>query len=220
MILTAIPTRDRFDLLAPLLTSLLSGNAGELVLVMDNGYSEESRKSLDQWAAVEPNLLVADCHGQSIYQMWNFAIDFANEIEARFLCLLNDDVAIPTYGVQALAKALDNDPELWVVSPNYHGTAAYQHPGVRYVTGTYKNGGMAGFAFMFDPSRPLRFDEAFQFWGGDDDFAHQVTRAGGKIGIVMGLACEHHGGATSGLHPEVDEMISADVDLMRERGLW
>lgn len=209
MNLTAIPTRDRFDLLAPLLTQLVSEPTPDLVLVMDNGYSIENRKSLDTWAGAEPKIMVADCHGQSIYQMWNFAIDYANEMEAGNLCLLNDDVSVSPGMVRKLATALLLNPGVWALSPDYrpgHGNSEY----VDIVHGTFSSHGLAGFAFMFDPQRPLRFDENYGHWYGDDDFVNLIETQGGKVGILNGVRIEHVGGATASNYPDLAEVVEAD----------
>lgn len=215
MILTAIPTRDRFDLLEPLLLSLFGGaGPGDVVLVMDNGYNIENRQALERMAAVEPMLMIANAEGQSIYEMWNFAIDFANEIEADYLLLLNDDVTAPSYLSTALAKTLEADPSIWAISPNYNQMPSL---GTHVVHGTYSSGGMAGFAFMFSPSRPLRFDEGYTWWYGDDDFVNQVEAHGGKVAILTSVEIEHIGTATGVNYPELADRVAEDRKLYESK---
>lgn len=220
----AIPTRDRFDLLAPLIAALLEDDAVSCVFVMDNGLPDSDRASLKTWAKDEPRLSVGDQAGKSIYEMWNAAWKVARfGIEADTLTLLNDDVKIPKGFIGYLRNRLDSDLTLWAVCPDYKRSLVegVGSGSIRYVEGTYKNGGMSGFAFMFlvkDFSAPP-FDERFRWWGGDDRFAADIIERGGRIGYVEGLPIEHQEGATSCLHPEIEAMIEQDIKLMRAEGL-
>lgn len=218
--IVAIPSRYQIELLTKLVKSLLKDEAVSQILVMDNGYKDHEKAFLDSLCVTYPSVTVVEKPGWSIYEMWNAAFLFAKKISPNAnLALFNDDLTVPVDCISTLAKALEDDESLWVVSPNYLPEVA---EGVRYVSGTFKNHGMAGFAFMFNVSRFIDppFDESWEFWGGDDAFAHLVISSGGKIGIVEGTPIGHVGGASSSKRNDIPAMINRDVERMKKKGLW
>lgn len=212
MIGVAIPSRFRFE---PLMT-LLYDLQGYETLVMDNGYTPKERQELSEVAQI------VQCEGRTIYEMWNLAWDWAAASEIDHLALLNDDVTIDEFTLPTMGNYLQ-DGEMWVVSPD--PDAVLGSPGpyrLKEVSGTYKDGGILGWCFMFDVSRYARgpFDEHFQWWGGDDQFIRDTIDAGGKCAKIEGLGIEHLGEASSRLIPGIEAIKSADIELMRQRGLW
>lgn len=208
----AIPTRTEIGTLKNLVGALLDEQGVAHIAVMDNGHTQENALELAKWEANHERLTIYAMLGAGIYQMWNFAVDLANDIfDADRLLLLNDDITIPRGMVNALSDALTVDASLWAISADYHPRAPGGHYGsVSYVHGTFKDYGMAGFAFMFDPQRGIRFDEKFGHWYGDDDFVRQIEVEDGRVGVLNGVTVGHVGGATSVRFPELAEVIAKD----------
>jgi GT2 family glycosyltransferase len=108
---------------------------------------------------------------------------------------------------------------LWAVSPNYDGRVL---SGLEYVRSTFKDGGLAGFAFMvrgeiFDQ---VSFDEAFSWWYGDDDFVAQVQAQGGRTGIVGEATVEHVGGGAQTVRYRQEVLAAIERDRRRMWSKW
>lgn len=218
MVTVAIPTRTRLDLLRPLVKSLRDEDELGELLILDNGHDSDAVLEMKGWEAADERIRVLAMPDANIYEMWNFAIDLANDIlDSRHLLLLNDDVSIPLGMLGGMREALDSVENLWVISADYDPRPVLSFGTISYVSGTYSNLGMAGFAFMFDPQNGVRFDEQFKHWYGDDDFAAQIEAAGGRIGVLNGYRVGHVGGATSYEFPELAEVIATDAEKYRKK---
>jgi len=81
---------------------------------------------------------------------------------------------------------------------------------VDLVRGTYKDGGLAGFAFTvrgewFDR---LSFDEDFEWWFGDDDLVAQIEQLGGTTGVVRATWVQHVDGGSQTLLQRVPDVYA------------
>ena len=213
-----IPSKERFDLLRPLLEQLLDDYAVDKIYVCDNGYTGKDQDYL--WDMECARLEVVEARHKNIYGMWNYCHLLARIEKADTLTLLNDDVSIPFPFVSPLSKALVDNPDLWVIAPDYQGRNTVRHEGgvIDRVTGTYKDHGMPGFAFMLNMSKFLRypFDESYGWWFGDDDFVNTVELEGGKIGVLNGVTIQHVGTAT-GKNYDFSEQIAKDAERYKSK---
>lgn len=216
----AIPTRDRFDLLVPLVTELLLQDQHDRLLVLDNSDAQNACEYL----VLDKKLSVIPCADMKIYAMWNWAWDWAlKKYPSRVnVALLNDDILIPENFIGTLSSALRHDKrDWWCVYPNYHRSLAdgVVDLGITATEGTYKDGGMSGWAFMFRGEIRYRnvpfIDENFEWWCGDDDFARQVVKRGGQIGRVNGLPVEHPHESTAQNYPELQVAKEADINYLK-----
>jgi hypothetical protein len=205
-----IPMRGRLDLTAALLDQLrnrgVAGQLGATVLIYDNGSPEDELGVLRQWAAAG-TVDLFETPGMSITDMWNAGWD---EVCSRHgvgpadLAILNNDIEVPDRFLHHLSAALRSaqHPEPWAVYPDYHLAQLvddrHQRPtGVLTRTsGTYRLGGMSGWAFMVRAETRSRLmlptiDAQFKHWCGDDDLAFQVEQRGGGVYRVDGLPLFH-----------------------------
>lgn len=167
MIAAVIPTRYN----PPELGTLLAGLAG------DN---------------VQAHVLRSDDHDHRIYRMWNEGLDTARRCGASEVAILNDDIAILPGTLPLLATVLRSEPDLGVVYPDVN--APWQLPNVPLIedtTGTWGPGGMTGFCFLFRAELPVRFDEGYHWWYGDDAFERDVRSAGFRVARVRGVPIRH-----------------------------
>ena len=105
------------------------------------------------------------------------------------------------------------------MSPNYDERRLR---GVEYVASTFKNGGLAGFAFMvrgevFDH---LAFDERFSWWYGEDDFVAAITAAGGRAGVVGEARVEHVRGGSQTIRYTPEVLAAIERDRRRMWAKW
>jgi len=220
----AIPTRDRMDLLVPLVTELTLQDQHTELWILDNSDAQNVRDHL----VLDKKLHVRPCPDMGIYPMWNMAWDLAvKHYPSRVnVALLNDDIRIPENFIGTLASALRYDKEeWWCVYPNYHRTLAdpVTDEGITATEGTYKHDGMSGWAFMFRGEIMYHgvpfVDENFVWWCGDDDFARQVVKHGGKIGRVNGLPVEHPHESTVQNYPHLQAAKASDIRyLIKKHG--
>jgi GT2 family glycosyltransferase len=174
------------------------------------------------WAgrAGRDRLHVLDGEGMSLLDMWTAGLTLARGLDPDGLvAFLNNDISIGPGFMSGLARALDNDPALWAVSPNYDGRAV---DGVEYVTSTYKRNGLAGFAFMVRAAAfdSIAFDSDFEWWYGDDDLVAQVEAAGGKLGVVGDVSVEHVQGGSQSVRYSRDVLASLARDRARMLSKW
>lgn len=207
-----VPFKDRHDLTAQLIASLDAHGREEgpaRIILCDNGSVEPPPA---EWNAIP-------AAGMNIHEMWNAGVEMALA-EAGSNCniaILNNDIKIDRGFLNGLSVALRSDPRVVAVCPNYdgrdfpaemqqiHGICANRYDGT---------GGLAGFAFMVRGewfADGYRFPEELQWWFGDNDLVETITRAGGLMGLVKRVACEHIGGGSQTEQPDgFAEMVAAD----------
>ncbi len=224
LVVGVIPTRDRGDLLLPLVHDLVEQNEFDALLVLDNSESQDLVLKYN-------DVQVIPAPGQTIYEMWNWGwlyslgagYAYHSDVHVAFL---NDDIMIPDGFLGYLSDALDSDEKWWCVYPNYDRPledGVDELDEIVETYGTYRQGGLWGCAFMLKADKlneglPL-FDESFKLWYGDDDLVRNIEILGGKVGRVRGLPLYHIGGGgqTSLLHPELNVLKGEDEKLWLER---
>lgn len=192
-----IPQKNHSDLTIDLLRQLHNQGDAEKVIVFDNGSDEEEIAATAK-ACHEYRAKLILSAGQNIHEMWNNGTLLAlKDCEGPAnIAILNNDLRIGPHFLPRLATALRADDELVAVCPNYDKRKG---SGVQYVHGTYGGKGLAGFAFMFKGELfrdGAPFDEQFEWWWGDTDFAYRIERAGKKLGFVYGVSVEHLDGGS------------------------
>jgi GT2 family glycosyltransferase len=204
------------ELTRDLLGDLWGQGGYETITVFDNGSGPETRQWLAAQAA-EGRIDVVDATGWRLYRMWNEGVRRARERSPICdVAILNNDLRLGPRFLPSLAEGLRSASRLLAVSPTCNGRVV---DGVEVVRGTYKSGGLAGFAFVVrgEAFDTLRFDERFEWWFGDDDLVAQIERCGGRVGIV-GATWVHHvnGGSQTMLDkvPEVWDRLLRDYEHM------
>lgn len=216
-----IPVRDRVALTASICDQL-AGQAGwDRCWVYDNGSQDGTRAHLLHLRDIDPRFCPIPAAGDPIYRMWDRGFRQAKTYGATRVLFLNNDVILAPGTVEALNVALDSDPDLWLVYPDYDADPDREPwvTGMRDTSGTYRHGGMCGWAFMLRAGpvdwSPL-IDPALVWWGGDDDLAFEIEHRGGRQARVVGLPVVHLGSQTAALHPQG----SCEADLAYVVAKW
>jgi hypothetical protein len=202
------------------------------VYVLDNGgqapHTAQAAALFARWRARQgDHLRVLDAPGLNIYAMWNLGwkaalADFGDQVLIAFL---NNDITFRPGLLQVLARAVLRN-EVWVTYPD---PACRVADGVdltgrsRATRGSKRHGGLTGHCFLIKGGIHTigglaLFDERFQTWYGDDDFAFRVERQGYQIHCVEGLPCDHLNEATARHRPDLMAAREADRRLFAE--LW
>jgi GT2 family glycosyltransferase len=211
-----VPVLDHLELTRDLLGDLWAQGGYDTITIFDNGSRQATRDWLAEQAKAD-RIDVVDADGWRLYRMWNEGVRRAcQRSPVCDVAILNNDLRLGPRFLASLSATLRADPRLWAVSPTYDGRAV---DGVELVGGTYKDGGLAGFAFMVrgEVFGPLGFDEEFEWWFGDDDLVAQIERCGGRAAITGDTWVRHVNGGSQtilGRVPEVYQLLRRDYARM------
>lgn len=136
----------------------------------------------------------------SIYRMWNGAIAWAATwrppSDRVVLSLLNDDLELPPGAVYTLSRRLRAGD--WTILG-----AGYNEPcpaildlADRPAYGSFRHGGIGGFAFALDPRRVEPIPDGYQCWYGDDHLVFATRQAGLNVGVAESVRVRHHASTT------------------------
>jgi len=138
---------------------------------------------------------VHDLGPTNIQRWWNLGIAYAERRGARYAAVLNDDVRVGPGALDRMAAALATT-----------GASLCWSDARR----------MTGWAFMLDLGRPVRPDERFAWWFGDDDLGMQAARSGGAVGVDAGI--EHlHPNATTVASPALQALARVDQETFNRK---
>lgn len=150
-----IPTGTRRDYLADIIKD--SGIPPERIVIVHTVESEPIPEVHNIWDLGEIN----------IQRWWNKGIDYAAERGAEYVAVLNDDVKIHTeLALLVLAFACKE----------HKASMAVVHK--QNILNIREN---SGHCFILNVKDPIRPDERFRWWYGDNDLYRQATRLNGII---------------------------------------
>lgn len=161
---------------------------------------------------VDTHLMDSEEYGHKIHAMWNAGVRASDG--ADFIAILNDDITILPGTLPLMANVLAEQPTIGIVYP-HHGAPLTGLPEtieIQLTEGSARVGGMTGFCFMFrtDAGFPP-FDEAYNWWYGDDAFEEAVRKAGYGVGRINRLPLHHIGDGSARFHQaELAPLIAAD----------
>lgn len=185
-----IATRNRPDDLARCVESIAHQCNG--IVVINNNTALEA---VDDVMATWPDLVMS-CHiptqPPNLSRLWNTGLDIIVDMaeldgEGYDVAILNDDAIVPPGWFQAMSDAMRE-----------HGAAAAcQQPFGSQLTQVWGPDvapsvatRLTGWAFLLRGELGLRFDEQFEWWGGDDDMSIQARRSGGLV-MVPGFPVQN-----------------------------
>jgi len=156
--------------------------------------------------------------GENLYALWNEGLSFASRLHpSPIAVLLNDDIRIHP---ETLNTIVDWMRETGAGIASWNPYQEPEAPGdlwPREVTGTFRQGGIAGFAFAVRCDIGVRADPGFHWWGGDDDLVWSVRKAGFKAYVLDGLGVEHGHAVSASARPAVYEHSEQDRQRLLER---
>lgn len=232
MIHVCVPMRDEHPLTRALVRSLVQDSEFVRLAIFDNGTTAPTGR---RWLeAVEHGRFGAGVEvvrrpRATIYQIWNEAWRDAL-VAARAgtpveLAILNNDIDVPPGFLGHLARALRAAPDdVWITYPDWRldPCEGAQPRGLTPTRGTWRAGGMSGFAFMLKPEKhdsagwPF-IDERFEWLCGDGDLVRQMELRGGTAARVEGLGLRHRRRATSSNGRNAWTLAAGQRDLARSR---
>ena len=115
----------------------------------------------------------------NIHRWWNTGINFAEEHGAKFVAVLNDDVWIENGSLQAIVEGMEKTG----------ADIGYPEP---------CSSDICGYAWVLRMSSPVRPDERFRWWFGDNDLRNQARLNGGTVSVPSNIRHLHPNETTVG----------------------
>lgn len=177
MLCATVPTRgDHPELLEALVASC--GIPRERVIVV--------RTAPD--AGVPVGVTVIDDFGDlNIHRWWNRGIDRAVQLGATAVAVLNDDISLAEGALQELERRLDETGAVIATAGPSLRVYSGHRPRMRVLTGSI---------WVLRASAPVRPDEGFRWFYGDDDLDVRARAAGGVVTVPIAFEHRHAGKAT------------------------
>lgn len=202
-----IPTIGLSPHLERLIEDCLADPLNPRIYVMDNGMTEGQRRALAECFVGRPVQILIET-GKTIYEMWNHAIVTGRRY-GDYVAIFNDDIQIVPNTLTVMKAALEADPSMVLLGLDPDATEATA-PECRYVTGTYKDGGLTGFAFMIYANDCPLADQGYTWWYGDDDLVRSVIQSKRHVGKLIGWPVWHAGSLSGNAHWERLEALVED----------
>ena len=200
-----IPFKSHIIGLINLIEDLSKDNkVNKVVVVADGEKAFELLKSITITGDVVKTMVP---EGSGIHVMWNLGMEVVGH--DSHVCFINDDVTLGDDCITELVAAIDTNPNIGIVCPNYSEIEMTDDISTNSTCrGIYNGtGGMAGFCFMLpkDIASDWKFDERMKWWYGDDDLVNHVVLTKGKLAIINHKAtCKHEHSITMENNPPLD----------------
>ena len=181
-------------------------------LMLDNGSTLYTAEAVKNECKIDKRFMHINMSGFGIYQMWNYgwkyALDHSGKDGEVNVAILNNDISFLPGTIERLSDALRSEALVGITYPDYDvrcsslgsigPTTGFP---LRQTTGTYRSGGMCGWAFMIrgEAARwgvPF-IDEKLKWWFGDDFIEMKFREAGYKVCRLVGLPVDHASEATA-----------------------
>jgi hypothetical protein len=218
-VFVVVPVKDQLRHTRGIVEQLAVQGGYDRLFVFDNGSGRETAAFLarrDGQGGVE----VVDAAGWSLHDMWQEGVDRARARSTTCdVAILNNDLRLGPRFLASLSTSLRSHPTLWAVSPRYDDRRI---EGIEYVSGTFKDGGLAGFAYMVrgEAFDHVAFDRRFLWWYGDDDLVAQIEALGRKVAITGATWVEHVDGGSQTLQHVAGIVPQLAADRIRMLRKW
>lgn len=183
-----IPTRDRHDLLADCITSVV--DQVDRVIVIDN--QSVPPIDPDPWHG-KVGVVTVPIDPPNISTLWNVGLALA-DAQARQhdaghwdIAVLNSDVTVPAGWVDALSQAMRSTPAVLAYPDQHGGREQVLHTRAEPIDLRQR---ITGYAYMLRGETGLRLDEDLAWWYGDDSLDWEAREKGGAL-LVPGIPVEH-----------------------------
>lgn len=125
---------------------------------------------------------------RGLYRQWNLGLGYGALLGVPTL-VLNDDIVLTPQAVRQMVDKLREGG--WALLGFDYTGEVRSTPQARAVQGTWRRGGIGGFAFGANPRRCARVDRRFRWWAGDDDLVYATLARGESVGLLYGCRVEH-----------------------------
>ena len=175
---TTASTEDRTDLW---LTIPTGGRDQYLEDIVDNSGIPRERIVI---VNTDANKLLEGVHNLwdfdevNIHRWWNKGIKFAKERGARYVAVLNDDLALEDNPLNTIANAMEETKS----------AIGFPYP---------HTGHICGYCYILNVETGLMPDESYRWWFGDNDLYLRSKKLGGSVGVLAKVRHLHGNELTS-----------------------
>jgi GT2 family glycosyltransferase len=203
-----IPTRDRHDLLADCVNSVV--DQVDSVIIIDN--LSQPPIDPDPWHG-KVGVAALPIDPPNISTLWNVGLALADSQAHRAgaeqwdIAVLNSDVVIPTGWVGGLSAAMRATPAVLAYPDQHGGQQTILHTRAEPIDLRQR---ITGYAYLLRGETGLRLDEQLAWWYGDDDLDWRAREQGGAL-LVPGIPVEHRcPNVSTNERPELVEQTGRD----------
>jgi hypothetical protein len=183
-----IPTRDRHDMLADCINSVV--DQVDRVIVIDN--LSDPPIDPEPWHG-KVGVVAIPIDPPNISTLWNVGLALADasahaEHADRWdIAVLNSDVTVPAGWIDGLSSAMRSGPAVLAYPDQHGGRRQILHTRAEPVDLRTR---ITGYAYLLRGEAGLRLDESMAWWFSDDSLDWEAREKGGAL-LVPGLAVEH-----------------------------
>jgi hypothetical protein len=114
----------------------------------------------------------------NIHRWWNRGINFAKERGAKYVAVLNDDLALEDNPLNTIANAMEETKSV----------IGFPYP---------HTGHICGYCYILNVETGLMPDESYRWWFGDNDLYLRSKKFGGAVGVLAKVRHLHGNELTS-----------------------
>lgn len=183
-----IPTRDRHDLIADCINSVV--DQVDTVFVIDNASSPPIDPG--PWHGSVATV-TAPMDPPNISTLWNIGLALTDAAAHRIgakawdIAVFNSDVTVPAGWVETLSAAMRSTTAVLAYPDQHGGTRQILHTKAEPIDLRQR---ITGYAYLLRGETGLRLDEELAWWYGDDDLDWTARKHGGAL-LVPGIPVEH-----------------------------
>lgn len=210
-----IPTRDRHDMLADCITSVV--DQVDQVIVIDNLSSPPIDP--EPWHG-KVGVVSLPIDPPNISTLWNVGLALADANAHRHgadqwdIAVLNSDVTVPAGWVERLSTAMRSTTAVLAYPDQHGGTRQILHTKAEPIDLRQR---ITGYAYLLRGETGLRLDETMAWWASDDDLDWRAREQGGAL-LVPGLAVEHRcPNGSMYERPALQEQAGRDMETFRTK---
>lgn len=210
-----IPTRDRHDLLADCISSIV--DQVDSVLIIDN--LSDPPIDPQPWHG-KVGVISVPIDPPNISTLWNVGLSLADAQAHRAgagqwdIAVLNSDVTVPPGWVERLSAAMRTSTAVLAYPDQHGGTRQILHMDPEPIDLRQR---ITGYAYLLRGETGLRLDEELAWWYGDDDLDWRAREQGGAL-LVPGLAVEHRcPNGSMYERPELGEQAGRDRETFQRK---
>lgn len=216
MIIAAIPVKNNLKWTAPLIDSILLGDAVDEVWVYDHGSTDQTRYWIQTQQQIWSRLKYIDAKDMTFYEMWNDMIKTAANMGGVKLAILNNDIRLPHMALKTMADNMGKY-KIAYIDKDKTSFEPIEEVSPQKVGGYWYR---CGWAFMIDADfwkgEKMPIDTRFKLWYGDDYLYRRTIERGGQICTMIGIGCDHAISQTP--VDNIDEVRNHDKELFDS--LW
>lgn len=210
-----IPTRDRHDLLADCINSVV--DQVDSVIIIDN--LSDPPIDPEPWHG-KVGVAALPIDPPNISTLWNVGVALADSQAHRAgadrwdIAVLNSDVVVPTGWVGGLSAAMRSTPAVLAYPDQHGGAQQIIHTRAEPIDLRQR---ITGYAYLLRGETGLRLDESMVWWASDDDLDWRAREQGGAL-LVPGLAVEHRcPNGSMYERPELQAQAGRDMETFEKK---